>query len=251
MGSETLPSEIIEELRRGKLPRHVAIIMDGNGRWAKSRGKPRVFGHQKGVGSVRSAVEIASELGIEVLTLYAFSDENWGRPESEVSALMKLLETYVVKERQKLFKSNVKFQVIGDLDRLSPRTRSLVLETQEFLSKNTGLILNIALSYGSRNELTCAFKEIALKVKQGELEIENINSESISRHLWTRGLPDPDLFIRTSGEQRISNFLLWQIAYAELWFTPILWPDFSKKHFCEAIRDYQSRERRYGLVLES
>jgi undecaprenyl diphosphate synthase len=248
MSSEAVQSEIIEEIKRKTIPQHVAIIMDGNGRWAQSHGRPRVFGHQKGLESVRETVEIANQLGIKVLTLYAFSDENWGRPEAEVSALMSLLDTYVVKERKKLHEANIKFHVIGNLERLPERTRKRVLETQKILSTNTGMILNIALSYGSRNEIVSACKEIVSKVINGTLKSEDIKPETITKHLWTREFPDPDLFIRTSGEQRISNFLLWQLAYTELWFTPVYWPEFRKGHFFEAIRVFQSRERRYGRI---
>jgi undecaprenyl diphosphate synthase len=251
MKSVASPSEIVSELKQGTIPHHVAIVMDGNGRWAQSHGKPRVFGHQKGVESVHQVVEIAAKLGVKVLTLYAFSEENWGRPKAEVAALMGLLETYVVEERQKLHEAKVQFRVIGNLERIPDRTRNLILETQELLSQNAGLILNIALSYGSRSEITYACREIAAKVKKSELQIEDISAETISNHLWTKGLADPDLFIRTSGEQRISNFLLWQIAYTELWFSPVYWPDFRKEHFCEAIRTFQSRQRRFGLLPEN
>lgn len=251
MGSETFQSEIIEELKRRAIPKHVAIVMDGNGRWAKSQGMPRVFGHQKGVESVHQTVETAAKLGVQVLTLYAFSEENWGRPQAEVSALMNLLETYVVKERQRLHEANIRFHVIGNLEKLPEKTRKLVLETQKHLSANTGMILNIALSYGSRNEIVHACKEIASKVQNGSLDVNSIKAETISEHLWTQKFPDPDLFIRTSGEQRVSNFLLWQIAYTELWFSPVYWPQFRMEHFCEAIRAFQSRERRFGLVPEN
>ncbi len=250
MSSEIRKSEIVEELKLGAIPQHVAIIMDGNGRWAQSRGKPRIFGHQKGVQSVRHVVEAAADLGIGILTLYAFSEENWGRPKAEVSALMKLLETYVIKEREKLHKGNVKFRVMGNLERVPVRTRKMVLDTQQYLEGNTGLTLNIALSYGSRNEIVYACREIARKVQSGDLTLEEVTTERFSEHLWTDGLGDPDLFIRTSGEQRVSNFLLWQIAYSELWFSQVYWPEFRKEHFYEAIRSFQSRKRRFGLVLE-
>lgn len=251
MSSVASQSEMMNELKQGEIPSHVAIVMDGNGRWAQAQGKPRVFGHQKGVESVHQAVEFAAKAGVKVLTLYAFSEENWGRPKAEVAALMSLLETYVVKERERLNEAKVQFRVIGNLERLPEKTRKLVLATQEQLSQNTGLILNIALSYGSRNEIVFACKELASKVKRGQLQVEDINPETLSEHLWTRGLSDPDLFIRTSGEQRISNFLLWQIAYTELWFSPVYWPEFRKEHFYEAILAFQSRNRRFGLVSEN
>jgi len=251
MSSEVSQSQMLNELKQGVIPTHVAIVMDGNGRWAQAQGKPRVFGHQKGVESVHQAVELAAELGVKVLTLYAFSEENWGRPKAEVSALMSLLETYVVKERQRLNEAKVQFRVIGNLEKIPEKTRKLVLETQKQLSENTGLILNIALSYGSRNEITFACKEIASKVEKGVLQVKDISPQTLSDHLWTKGLADPDLFIRTSGEQRISNFLLWQIAYTELYFSPVYWPEFRKEHFCEAVRSFQSRKRRFGLVSEN
>ncbi len=241
-------SENFKELKEGKIPCHVAIVMDGNGRWAQALGKPRIYGHQQAVKSVHEVVRVAGEFGVKILTLYAFSEENWGRPQAEVSALMSLLETYVVKERKKLKEANVQLRVIGHLERLPEKTRRLVLETQEELSENTGLILNIALSYGSRTEIVYACRDIASKVQKGLLSPSEITVETVSDHLWTKGLADPDLFIRTSGEQRISNFLLWQIAYTELWFSPVYWPEFRKEHFCEAIRSFQSRERRFGLV---
>ncbi len=250
MSSDLETSEIVEQLRRGAIPRHVAVVMDGNGRWAQKQLKPRIFGHKKGVESVKHVVEAAADLGVQILTLYAFSEENWGRPKAEVSALMRLLETYVIKEREKLNEANIKFRVMGNLEKIPAQTRAMVVETQEYLSKNTGMTLNVALSYGSRNEIVFACQDLARKVKNGELQIEDISVEMFSKHLWTNGLADPDLFIRTSGEQRISNFLLWQIAYTELWFSQVYWPEFRKEHFYEAIRSFQSRKRRFGLVLE-
>lgn len=251
MTSEAISSEIIEKIKEKAVPKHVAIIMDGNGRWAQQRGKARIFGHQKGVESVHACVEIAIELGISVLTLYAFSEENWGRPKAEIAGLMTLLETYMKKERKRLHEANVRFHVIGNLEKLPSRTRRIVLETQDFLSSNTGLVLNIALSYSGHSEITEACKSIATKVQKESLKIEEINPDLIAKHLWTAEFPNPELFIRTSGELRISNFLLWQIAYTELWFSSVYWPDFKKEHFCEAIHSFQSRKRRFGLVLES
>jgi undecaprenyl diphosphate synthase len=235
-------------LPRDVMPRHVAMIMDGNGRWAKSKGRPRVFGHKYGAERVREIVEQAGQWGIEVLTLYAFSDENWGRPTEEVGVIMKLIEHYLGKEREELHRQNVRFQIIGDLTRLSPTLQRLLEETKRFLASNTGLILNVALSYGGRAEITRATQGLAQKVARGEIKPEDITIDLISQHLDTAGLPDPDLVIRTSGEMRISNFLLWQSAYAEFHFSPVMWPDFSREEFASALRQYSSRERRFGLV---
>ena len=229
-------------------PLHVAIVMDGNGRWAQTRGRPRIWGHKNGVESVRAAVEASVELGIKVLTLYAFSEENWGRPAQEVSAIMKLLDTYILKEQNELNKQNVKFRTIGQIDRLPSSTQKLIRETKNALDKNTGLILNIALSYGSHSEIVHACKSIASKVQQGILSTDQIDHHLFSKFLETSDLPEPDFLIRTSGEQRISNFLLWQLAYTELYFTPVHWPDFRKEAFFDAILSFQSRKRRFGLI---
>ena len=233
---------------REAMPRHVAMIMDGNGRWAKLKGRPRVFGHRYGAERVREIVEQAGQWGISVLTLYAFSDENWGRPIDEVGVIMHLIEHYLRKERQELNRQNVRFRVIGDSSRFSPALRKLIDETREMLADNTGLILNVALSYGGRAEITRATKSIAEKVARGEILADDISQKIIAEHLDTAGLPDPDLVIRTSGESRISNFLLWQAAYAEFYFTPVLWPDFSRHEFAKALEDFYSRERRFGLT---
>jgi undecaprenyl diphosphate synthase len=235
-------------LQADLMPAHVAIIMDGNGRWAKQRGKPRVWGHKNGVDSVREAVRTAGELGIKALTLYAFSEENWGRPREEVSALMSLLNTYVVKERSELNKQNVRFKTVGNLNRLPVQTRKLVNETVKALSKNTGLTLTIALSYGSRSEIVEASKKIATHVLQGDIKPEEISSDMFTSFLMTAGLPEIDLIIRTSGEQRLSNFMLWQAAYSEFYFTPTFWPDFKKADLIEAILCYQKRNRRFGKL---
>lgn len=240
--SSTLP------IPREAMPRHVAMIMDGNGRWAKQRGRPRVFGHKHGAERVREIVEQAGKWGIEVLTLYAFSDENWKRPAEEVGVIMHLLEHYLRKERDELNKQNVRFRVIGDMSQLSSSLRRLIEETRQLLDKNTGLILNVALSYGGRAEITRAVTRIADKVASGEISPSDINQSTISSHLDTSGLPDPDLVIRTSGELRISNFLLWQAAYAEFYFTPVMWPDFTPAEFSKALEAYESRERRFGLI---
>jgi len=230
------------------LPKHVAIIMDGNGRWASRKGKPRVFGHKQGVESVRSVVTTAGNLGIKVLTLFAFSEENWGRPNGEVNFIMNLLNTYIKKERKSLNEKNVVFRTIGNLSKLPDSTRALIEETKEMLSKNTGMILNIALSYGGRQEITNACKSIANAVKAGELDVEDIRPELFEKFLDTSDLPAPDLLIRSSGEQRISNFLLWQLAYTELYFTDVLWPDFDGAEFENALEAYSGRDRRFGLV---
>ncbi len=233
---------------RSSLPRHVAMIMDGNGRWAKQRGRPRVFGHKYGAERVREIVEQAGQWGIEVLTLYAFSDENWNRPLDEVGVIMHLLEHYLRKERDELNRQNVQFRVIGDLSRLSPSLRKLIAETKELLSANSGLILNVAISYGARAEITRAMKMIASEVAAGRISKEQIDQQLVSSFLDTAGLPDPDLVIRTSGELRISNFLLWQSAYSEFYFAPVMWPDFTRDEFAKAIQHFGSRERRFGMT---
>ncbi len=233
-----------------QLPRHIAIIMDGNGRWAKEQGQDRLFGHFHGVESVRNIVEGCAELGIQYLTLYAFSTENWDRPEYEVAGLMELLVDTIRKEVETLNKNNIKLHVIGDLNMLPEYARGEMLEALELTKSNTGLNLVMALSYSSRWELVHAVKLIAEKVKAGALESENITQEILSQNLWTSAFPDPELMIRTSGEYRISNFLLYQLAYAELYFTNTRWPDFRKENLYEAIINFQSRERRFGKTSE-
>jgi undecaprenyl diphosphate synthase len=230
------------------MPRHVAIIMDGNGRWARLRGRPRVFGHKSGAETVRKIVEQSGQWGLKVLTLYAFSDENWKRPAEEVGVIMNLLEHYLRKERDDLNRQNVQFRVIGDLSKLSPSLRKLILETRALLAENTGLILNVALSYGARAEITRAVSAIVARVKDGAISPDQIDQQMISSYLDTADLPDPDLIIRTSGEQRISNFLLWQSAYSEFYFTPVMWPDFTRDEFAKALEAYATRERRFGLT---
>jgi undecaprenyl diphosphate synthase len=229
-----------------KLPRHIAIIMDGNGRWAKEKGEDRLFGHLHGVESVRNIVEGCAELGIEYLTLYAFSTENWDRPEYEVNGLMELLVDTIKKEVPTLNKNNIQLQVIGDVDMLPASARAELKEAIHETSGNTGLNLVMALSYSSRWEMIAAIKAIAQKVKDGELEPGDISHEVLQKYLSTKDIPDPELMIRTSGEYRISNFLLYQLAYAELYFTETLWPDFRKENLYEAIVDFQGRERRFG-----
>ena len=228
------------------LPKHIAIIMDGNGRWAKERGYDRIFGHQNGVTSVRETTEAAAEIGIEYLTLYAFSTENWSRPQSEVDALMELLIDTIEKETPTLNKNNVRLMAIGDLTRLPNSASEKLQRCIGITSKNTGLALVLALSYSSRWEITNALKVICEEVKDGKYSLNDINEELISSHLTTKSIPDPDLLIRTSGEERISNFLLWQIAYTELYFTKTHWPAFRKDNLYQAIYDFQQRERRFG-----
>jgi len=235
---------------RGRLPTHVAIIMDGNGRWAEKRGLPRTEGHKKGIETVRKVVEAAGELNIHALTLYTFSAENWKRPASEVSALMSLLLQTINKEVNELNKKNVRLMTIGDFESLPKAQKIAFSNAINRLKRNDGLILNLALSYGSRNEILNAVKRLAEKVEHRELLTKDIDEELFSSYLQTYSIGDPDLLIRTSGEMRISNFLLWQIAYAELYVTPTLWPDFDKHAFLDAIENYQNRERRFGRVSE-
>ncbi len=237
----------LEDLKGGKLPRHVAIIMDGNARWAERHGRPKLEGYLKGIERAWNVVRLAKELGIGVLTFYVFSKENWRRPKEDVERLMALFEDYLVKEREKLFYEGVRLRVIGDLEDLSPRLRSLVLETVSLTSSNSAITVNLALSYSGRWEILQAVKRICEEVKRGRIGLEELDERAFSEFLLTSGVPDPDLMIRTSGEKRLSNFLLWQLAYTELYFTEVLWPDFSEDHFLEAIRDYQRRERRFGL----
>ncbi len=237
-------------LENGNIPVHIAIIMDGNGRWAKARNLSRIKGHEEGINSVRAVVEACGELGIEVLTLYTFSKENWRRPKGEISALWKLLIQTIRREVPELKKNNVRLKVIGVMEDLPRVVCEGVNYAINELKDNTGLIVNLALSYSSRLEITQAVRTIARKVARGEINPIEICEQTISDHLYTSDLPNPDLLIRTSGELRISNFLLWQIAYSELYITNILWPDFRKKEFYQTILAYQQRERRYGMVSE-
>ena len=232
-----------------RVPRHVAVIMDGNGRWARERGRPRVFGHKYGAEPVREIVERAGQVGVQVLTLYAFSDENWSRPVEEVGAIMHLLDHYLRKERQALFEKNVRFETIGDLSRLAPALRALIEETKDMLARNDGLTLNVAISYSGRAELTRAVNKIAEKVSKGEIKPNQIDQDLISSHLDTQGLPDPDFLIRTSGELRLSNFLLWQSAYTEFYFSEMMWPDFTRVEFDRALSEFARRERRFGQTV--
>jgi undecaprenyl diphosphate synthase len=239
-----------EDIKLDNLPAHIAVIMDGNGRWAKKRGNQRIFGHRNAIAAVRDTVEASAELGIKYLTLYAFSTENWNRPKAEVDALMSLLVSTLSSELSTLLKNNVKLNFIGDAKTLPASVAKQLMEVLGKTSANNGLVLTLALSYSSRWEIVEAVKKIAQKVEKGELSSENITSEVISNHLSTAQMPDPELLIRTSGEYRISNFLLWQIAYTELHFTPALWPDFRRDDLYKAILDFQSRERRFGKISE-
>ncbi len=242
--------DILESLDRSRLPRHVAIIMDGNGRWAKERGLDRVYGHHEGVLSVRDIVNACGEIGIEYLTLYAFSTENWNRPKAEVDALMELLVNTIRKEIEDLKKNNVKLHIIGDFPSLPEICRKELKEAMDITAANTGLNLVLALSYSSRQEIMQASRSIAEKVASGLLKPEDIDSELFQQHLYTASFPDPELMIRTSGEHRISNYLLYQLAYAELYFTNVHWPDFRKHNLYEALLNYQQRERRFGKTSE-
>jgi len=238
------------EILNSNLPNHIAIIMDGNGRWAKKIGKQRIFGHKNGTKSVKECISGALDLGIKNLTLYVFSMENWERPKFEVNALMKLLVSSLENEFDSLNKNNIKLTAIGDINSLISNTRKKLNEVISKTSKNNKLNLNLAISYGSRQELVNAIKIISYKVKNNIISEEKIDENIINEHLYTRNLPSVDLLIRTGGESRVSNFLLWQIAYAELFFTDILWPDFRKEDFFNAIVDYQNRERRFGKISE-
>ncbi len=237
---------LIKKIDFNKIPVHVAIIMDGNGRWAINRGMPRAFGHRAGVEALRDVVQISSEIGIKVLTVYAFSTENWKRPQEEISILMDLLVEYLHKEIDELKKENVQVRAIGKINELPASARRAVAIAHEKTKDCSGLTLNIALNYGGRAEIVDAVKEIALKVSKGELSPEDIDQETLSEYLYTSGQPDPDLLIRPSGDYRISNFLLWQLAYTEFWHTDVLWPDFKKYHLLEAIIEFQRRQRRFG-----
>ena len=239
-----------DDLKNGKLPKHLAIIMDGNGRWAKQKGRLRVFGHEHGVKAVRDVAVNCSKLGIKFLTLYAFSTENWQRPKIEVDTLMKLLVSSLKKELPTLNENDIKLNAIGNIESLPARALAELKEVIAKTSQNSTMTLTLALSYGSREEIKNAIQSISTKVKNNIISPENIDETIINNHLYTRNLPDVDLLIRTSGEHRISNFLLWQIAYAELYFIDVFWPDFKEHHLLEAIKNYQNRERRFGKTSE-
>lgn len=238
------------QIDNARMPRHVAIIMDGNGRWAKKQGLARMYGHKQGVETVHRITETAAEMGIQYLTLYTFSTENWNRPKEEGDALMTLLVDTIVKETPTLMKNNVRLLTIGDTERLPEGAKRKFEQCMEETSVNTGLRLVIALSYSARWEITNAMQAAVRKAQAGELKAEDVNEELVSSLMTTAGMPDPDLLIRTSGELRISNFLLWQLAYSELYFTDCLWPEFTEEEFCKAIVDYQHRERRFGKTSE-
>jgi len=239
-----------EKINPKKLPEHIAVIMDGNGRWAKKRGAMRIFGHENAVTAVRETVEAAAELGIKFLTLYTFSTENWNRPKNEVDALMNLLVKTINNETKTLIKNNIRLIAIGDLKSLQKDCYNELMNTINITSANSRMTLILALSYSARWEITEAVKQIAQQVKQNQLDVNDINQHTISSALSTKGIPDPSLLIRTSGEYRISNFLLWQLAYTELYFSPVLWPDFRKNDLYNAIIDFQKRERRFGMTSE-
>ncbi len=244
----TVSDNLMNKINKSKIPNHVAVIMDGNGRWAKKIGRERFFGHNSGVNSVRDTVEASIDLGIKNLTLYVFSMENWERPETEVKALMHLLFNSIENELENLNKNNVKLNVIGQKDLLPIKTRKRLLSAVEKTCNNNGLNLNLAISYGSKQEIIEAVKTISHKVKKNIISLENIDENIINDHLYTRNLDNVDLLIRTGGEIRVSNFLLWQISYAELFFLDLLWPDFKKKHFYNAVIEYQNRARRFGKI---
>ncbi len=243
-------TELIHDIDKNRMPEHIAVIMDGNGRWAKAHGRPRIFGHKNGVKAVREITEAAAELGVKYLTLYAFSTENWGRPRLEVSALMGLLVETIRKEINTLNENNIRLKAIGDLSGLPKKSQQALEEGIANTAKNTGMTLILALNYSSRQEITNAVKNIARDVALGQLEATKITEQTVCDYLETKDIPDPELLIRTSGEQRISNYLLWQIAYSELYFTKIYWPDFKKENLYEALIDYQGRERRFGKTSD-
>ena len=242
--------ELKARIDRTRVPQHVAIIMDGNGRWAQRQGELRVVGHTNGVKSVRETLVAATEIGVKYLTLYAFSTENWSRPQAEIDALMDLLVHTLVSEMESLHENGVRLHTIGDTDSLPPNCRATLLRAIQQTAHNDRVTLTLALSYSARWELLRAARSIAQDVKDGRIGMHDVNEALIGDRLSTTGMPDPELMIRTSGEQRISNFLLWQVAYAEFWFTPVLWPDFRKEHFFQAVLDFQNRERRFGLTSD-
>ena len=242
--------DLKEQIDKDRIPSHVAIIMDGNGRWAKLKGRNRVFGHRKGVKSVKEVTEAAAELGVKHLTLYAFSKENWQRPKNEVKELMRLLISTIKSETKTLIKNNIRLSVIGDINSLENRLKGEINEIVKISAENTGMNLNMALNYSGRWEIINAVKKIVQEYEHKETQYNDIDENYFSGQLNTTNMPDPELLIRTGGEKRISNFLLWQISYAELYFVPVLWPDFGKKDFYEALLDYQKRERRFGKISE-
>ncbi len=238
------------KIDKNNLPQHIAIIMDGNGRWAKQHAMGRIRGHKKGAQAVRTVVTACREIGIQYLTLFAFSSENWGRPNEEINALMSLLGDYLDKEASTLQKQEIRLTTIGNIERLYPPVKEKLLEVKKLTEHNRKMVLNLALSYGSRDEIISAIKKMITDSRLGKLDIDDIDNETVGRYLYTNNIPDPDLLIRTSDEYRISNFLLWQLAYTELYFTDVLWPDFKKDDLLKAIAVYQRRERRFGLTSE-
>jgi len=242
--------DLKESINKDKLPKHIAVIMDGNGRWAEKRGNQRIFGHKNAVSAVRDTVEASAELGIGFLTLYAFSTENWKRPKTEVDALMSLLVSTIDSETKTLLENNIKLHAIGNTGSLPARVQKQLREAISKTSANTGLNLILALSYGSRWEIVNAIKKLSADINEGKIDAQDLNEAAFEKYLDTSGFPDPELVIRTSGEFRISNFLLWQIAYTELYFTPTLWPDFRREHLYEAILSFQHRERRFGKTAD-
>ena len=247
MSSNPSPANDIP-LDPAKLPRHVAIIMDGNGRWARKRLLNRIRGHEQGAETVRTITRTSRELGVQVLTLYAFSTENWQRSRTEIAALMELLTRFLISERKEMTDNNIRLNAIGQINRLPESVLRTLHETMDLTKDKDGMLLNLALSYGARDEIVNMVQSIAQKVKDGEIDLESITPELVSDHLYTQNMPDPDLLIRTSGEMRISNFLLWQIAYAEIYVTNTLWPDFSKDEYIDILKEFQQRDRRFGRV---
>ncbi|MGI0490680.1 isoprenyl transferase [Alkalinema pantanalense CENA528] len=248
MTAKQLLQELPSDLLRERLPRHVAVIMDGNGRWAKRRGLPRIMGHRRGVDALKNLLRCARDWGIEALTAYAFSTENWGRPIEEVEFLMMLFERILRRELQEMMEENVRIRFVGNLSRLPESLQAAIDRAMTLTRDNTGIQFTVATNYGGRQEVVQVCKSIAAQIQQGTLQLEDIDESTIERHLYTSGICDPDLLIRTSGEMRISNFLLWQLAYAEIYVTDAMWPDFDRQQFHAALLDYQSRERRFGKV---
>ncbi len=241
-------SRYIEKVKSGVIPTHIAIIMDGNGRWAKRKGLPRTYGHKAGIDTIKNVVKWSDDFGIKILTLYAFSTENWHRPKSEVDFLMKLPVEFLEKELESLMKNNIKLNVLGEAKDLPEKTQSAVFHATKKTANNSGLILNLAFNYGSRAEIIRAVSLICEKAISGKIKVEDINEDLFENFLFTQGIPDPELLIRPSGEFRLSNFLLWQLAYSEFWFSKTMWPDFSKEEFVQALLDFQQRDRRFGGI---
>jgi undecaprenyl diphosphate synthase len=241
---------LFKQIDINNLPKHIAIIMDGNGRWAKKRFLPRIAGHRAGVKTVDRIVTICRKIGIKALTLYSFSEENWSRPKNEINALMEILKTYLKKELDRMLKEDIRFNTIGDIDNLPSSAQKIIQDARERTKNNEGMVLTLALSYGSRSEIVDAVREIASDIKKNKISLEDITPKLLQSYLYTKDLPEPDLLIRTSGELRISNFLLYQIAYAELYFTDVLWPDFREDDLLKAVMEFQKRERRFGMTGE-